>query len=73
MVREYIGKTRICRYCHQKYEIDYYDNDRTHNQYCSGDCQYYGEVVPDYIRNTDGEEREKWKLEAENGKKLQTK
>jgi hypothetical protein len=65
---EYLGKTRICSFCGQKYELDYYDNDRTHNLFCGGDCQYYGEVVPDYIRNTQGEERKRWEEDLRQGK-----
>lgn len=64
-MREPLGKIYRCWFCGERYEIDYYDNDRTHQRYCGGDCQYAGEVLPDYIKQATGEEKESFKKELE--------
>ena len=60
-----IGKVYKCQFCQDTYELSWDDHDRTHQRFCSGDCQYAGEVLPDYIRNSQGEERQKWVEELE--------
>lgn len=52
-----------CDFCGERYELDRHDNDRTHNRFCGGDCQYAGEVLPDYIKQSEGEEKKQWEDE----------
>jgi hypothetical protein len=56
-MNNYLGKTRKCQFCKEVYELDYYDNNPIHNSYCNGNCQYYGEVLPDYIKEATGEQK----------------
>jgi len=63
--------TKVCKcnFCGERYELDSYDNDRTHIRFCGGDCQYAGEVLPDFIRSTTGEEKKHWEEELKNYRK----
>lgn len=60
-----VGKTCKCQNCGEIYNLEWDDHDSTHMRFCSGDCQYAGEVVPDYIRSTTGEERKHWEEELQ--------
>ena len=58
-----VGKSCRCEFCGERYEIDWNDHDISHERFCGGDCQYAGEVLPDFIRSTTGKEREKFEKE----------
>ena len=59
-----IGKACRCEFCGEHYEIDFNDKNNVHQRFCGGECQYAGEVLPDFIRDcADNEQRKAFEEE----------